>query len=61
MATGTRLAAVRELREMLLGVDFLRAHRVFVAHSQRKLYFTYAGGPVFSGPRRAPPQQPPQQ
>jgi hypothetical protein len=32
---------------MLLGVDFLRAHRTLVAHSQRKLYFTYVGGPVF--------------
>ena len=32
---------------MLLGADFLRAHRVLVAHSQRKIYFTYAGGPVF--------------
>ena len=32
---------------MLLGADFLHAHRVLVAHSQRKLYFTYAGGPVF--------------
>ncbi len=32
---------------LLLGADFLRAHRVLVAHSQRKLYFTYEGGPVF--------------
>ncbi|HEX9277146.1 MAG TPA: aspartyl protease family protein [Casimicrobiaceae bacterium] len=32
---------------MLLGADFLRAHRVLVAHSQRKIYFTYTGGPVF--------------
>jgi predicted aspartyl protease len=32
---------------MLLGADFLRAHRLLVSHSQRKLYFTYAGGPVF--------------
>jgi len=32
---------------MLLGVDFLKAHRVLVAHSQRKIYFTYVGGPVF--------------
>ncbi len=32
---------------MLLGSDFLRAHRVLVAHSQRKMYFTYEGGPVF--------------
>jgi predicted aspartyl protease len=32
---------------MLLGADFLHAHRVLVAHSQRKVYFTYAGGPAF--------------
>jgi predicted aspartyl protease len=32
---------------LLLGADFLRAHRVLVAHSQRKLYFTYEGGAVF--------------
>jgi hypothetical protein len=37
---------------MVLGADFLIAHRVFVAHSQRKIYFTYAGGTLFqtSGP-----------
>ena len=33
--------------DMLLGADFLRAHRVLVARSQRKMYFTYAGGTVF--------------
>ncbi len=32
---------------MLLGADFLRAHRVLISHSQRKVYFTYVGGPVF--------------
>jgi predicted aspartyl protease len=32
---------------MLLGADFLRAHRTLVAHSQQRLYFTYVGGPVF--------------
>ncbi len=32
---------------MLLGADFLRSHRVLVAHSQHKIFFTYAGGPVF--------------
>ena len=36
---------------MLLGADFVRSHRVLVAHSQRKLYFTYAGGPVFEPAR----------
>ena len=34
-------------RSMLLGADFLFSHRVFITHSQRKIYFTYAGGPVF--------------
>jgi len=33
--------------EVILGTDFLRAHRVMVARSQRKLYFTYLGGQVF--------------
>jgi predicted aspartyl protease len=36
-----------EQPQMVLGVDFLRAHRVYVARSQRKLYFTYTGGTVF--------------
>jgi hypothetical protein len=30
-----------------MGADFLRAHRVLIARSQRKMYFTYAGGTVF--------------
>src|SRR5262249_16317392 len=37
-------------RPMLIGADFLRAHRVLVSHSQRKLYFSYVGGPVFNAP-----------
>ncbi len=46
--TGSRLPSpVAGLPQMLLGADFLRAHRVLIAHSQRKLYFTYAGGTVF--------------
>ena len=39
---------------MLIGADFLRAHRVLVSHSQRKMYFTYLGGPVFAPPPRLP-------
>jgi len=35
------------LPAILLGADFLRTHRVLIAHSQRKMYFTYAGGTVF--------------
>lgn len=53
---GSRLSkSVETERPMLLGVDFLRAHRVLVSHSQHKMYFTYLGGPVF-----APPPRPPQ-
>lgn len=31
---------------MLLGVDFLLAHRMYIANSQLKVYFTYNGGRV---------------
>ena len=34
--------------DMLLGDDFFLSHRVYVANSQHKLYFTYNGGPVFA-------------
>ena len=46
--TGSRLPTrLGGQADMLLGADFLRAHRVLVARSQRKMYFTYAGGTVF--------------
>jgi len=41
-ATGERDA------DMLIGADFFLSHHVLVASSQRKLYFTYNGGPVFN-------------
>jgi predicted aspartyl protease len=47
--------SVDGLPSMLLGTDFLLAHRVLISHSQQKLYFTYTGGPVF---RRAGPLKP---
>jgi tetratricopeptide (TPR) repeat protein len=34
--------------DMLIGVDFFLSHRVYVANSQGKIYFTYNGGPVFA-------------
>jgi len=42
--------------DMLLGDDFFLSHRVYVASSQHKLYFTYNGGPVFAlnGPTKGP-------
>src|SRR5258706_9946747 len=46
--TGSRLPTrLAGQPDMLLGADFLHAHRVLVARSQRKMYFTYAGGTVF--------------
>jgi len=38
---------LRGQAEMLLGADFLQSHRVLVALSQRRLYFSYLGGGVF--------------
>jgi len=47
-STGSRIARnVAPTQPMLLGADFLRAHRTFVANSQHRMYFTYVGGPVF--------------
>jgi len=47
---------VEDLPQMLLGADFLRAHRVMIATDQRVAYFTYAGDPVFDlGQARAAP------
>ncbi len=34
--------------EMLIGTDFFLSHHVYVANSQRRLYLTYNGGPVFN-------------
>ena len=42
--------------DMLIGADFFLSHRVYVASSQHKLYFTYNGGPVFNL-AHAPPTQ----
>lgn len=33
--------------DILIGADFFLSHRVYVANSQQKMYFTYEGGPVF--------------
>jgi tetratricopeptide (TPR) repeat protein/predicted aspartyl protease len=34
--------------DILLGVDFILAHHMYIANSQNKLYFTYNGGRVFT-------------
>jgi len=58
--TGSRLRTqLQGLSSMLLGADFLRAHRLLIAHSQRKIYFTYTGGPIFQLNRPPPPADAP--
>ncbi len=34
--------------DMLVGADFFLSHRIYVANTRAKLYFTYNGGPVFN-------------
>jgi tetratricopeptide (TPR) repeat protein len=47
--THLRIAALQDLQaDMLVGADFFLSHHVYVASSQRKLYFTYNGGSVFN-------------
>jgi predicted aspartyl protease len=38
---------VEGLPEMLVGADFFRTHRILVLFAERKLVFTYNGGPIF--------------
>jgi tetratricopeptide (TPR) repeat protein/predicted aspartyl protease len=33
--------------DMLLGADFFLSHRILISNTQKKVYFTYNGGPVF--------------
>jgi clan AA aspartic protease (TIGR02281 family) len=48
VGTGSNIPSpVLDAPEMLLGADFFRAHRVYVALSQRMVYVSYTGGPVF--------------
>ncbi|MDZ5648860.1 retropepsin-like aspartic protease [Nitrospirillum sp. BR 11828] len=35
---------------MVLGMDFIRSHRIFIANSQDKIYFTNVAKPVFGPP-----------
>jgi predicted aspartyl protease len=58
--TGSMIASSPEGQpEMLIGMDFFRAHHVYLARGQRKMYFTYLGGPVFlTASELAPRAQP---
>jgi clan AA aspartic protease (TIGR02281 family) len=41
--------------DVLLGADFLRAHRVLIAMSQKKIYLSYLGGEPFGQRRKLEP------
>lgn len=47
--THLRIAALPDPGfDMVIGMDFLLSHHVYVANSQGKVYFTYTTGPVFN-------------
>jgi hypothetical protein len=59
---GSHLATESAVRtpDMLLGADFMMAHRIYIARSQGKVYFSYNGGPIFEvapQPEDKPPVQ----
>jgi predicted aspartyl protease len=46
--TGSRISHIAEgLPNMLIGCDFFLTHRILVLFKERKLLFTYNGGPIF--------------
>jgi tetratricopeptide (TPR) repeat protein/predicted aspartyl protease len=45
--THLRIGQLPPETDMLLGADFFLSHHVYVSKAQRKIYFTYNGGPVF--------------
>ena len=55
---GSRLPTAIETNQMLLGLDFVRAHRVLLSRSHNKVYFSYNGGPVFQADGVAPTAAP---
>lgn len=43
---GSRLGQQYFTYDVVLGVDFLLAHRVMISNSQQKMYFSHTGGPA---------------
>jgi len=52
------LSYSRRSPDVLLGNDFLRTHRVLVARSEGRVYFSYVGGKVFPALPAAPCDDP---
>ena len=45
--TGSLISKPADFPDMDLGADFFRSHRVLISATQRKVYVSYKGGPVF--------------
>jgi hypothetical protein len=41
---------LRRAPDAVLGADFLKAHHILFANSQRRMYFSYEGGALFNVP-----------
>jgi predicted aspartyl protease len=55
LADSARMSTTESMQneaDVLLGADFLMAHRVLFAVSQHLVYFTYLGGPAFERTRK---------
>ncbi|MBB6251620.1 retropepsin-like aspartic protease [Nitrospirillum iridis] len=50
----------RQVWGLILGMDFIRSHRIYIANSQDKLYFTNVSRPVFDTQSPALQTPPPQ-
>jgi predicted aspartyl protease len=53
--TGTRLGVHEGMTTMLIGDDFLHAHRVMIDQRNHVMVFSYVGGPIFSAIASARP------
>lgn len=45
--TAEQDSANKEGAQLILGMDYIKEHRILFAMSQRKLYISYLGGPLF--------------
>jgi predicted aspartyl protease len=50
---------LRNAPDLILGADFLRAHRLLFAQSQHRMYLSYTGGSVFDAPTVSDMPSPP--
>jgi hypothetical protein len=44
---GSNIARATVDADLLLGLDWLRVHRLYLSQSERRIWFAYSGGTVF--------------